>query len=97
MSFVYFHFFFTYTICKVLACIVSLGGILMFLENEDDLQEEHDDDEDEGIELKTISISDSIKMRREQREKRNKEFEDKLKVLQDKTDRLKRELGYSDD
>lgn len=94
MSFVYFHFFFTYTICKVLACIVSLGGILMFLEKEDDLQEEHDDDEDEGIELKTISISDYVKMRKEQRRQEQEEFEKKLKVLQDKTKRLKKELGY---
>lgn len=67
----------------------------MFVEKEDDLQEEeHDDDEDEGIELKTITIEDYVKLRREQRRQEQEEFEKKLKVLQDKTKRLKKELGY---
>ena len=35
-------------------------------------------------------------MRREQRKQEQAEFEAKLKVLQEKTDRLKRELGYKD-
>ncbi|MGM2467156.1 hypothetical protein [Bacillus cereus group sp. BceL033] len=35
-------------------------------------------------------------MRREQRKQEQQVFEDKLKVLQEKTDRLKRELGYKD-
>ncbi|PGX07745.1 hypothetical protein [Bacillus sp. AFS033286] len=65
----------------------------MFLEKEDDLQEEEHDD-DEGREFKTISIEDYVKMRREQRKKEQKEFEEKLKVLKEKTDRLKKELGY---
>ncbi|EEK80198.1 hypothetical protein COE58_09130 [Bacillus cereus] len=65
----------------------------MFLEKEDDFQEEEHDD-DEGRELKTISIAEYVKMRREQRKKEQKEFEDKLKVLKEKTDRLKKELGY---
>lgn len=66
-------------------------GFLMFLENEDDLQEE-DHDDDEGRELKTISIAEYVKMRREKRKKEQKEFEDKLKVLKEKIDRLKKEL-----
>lgn len=66
----------------------------MFVEKEDDLQEEHNDDEDEGREFKTITIEDYVKLRREQRKKEQEEFEKKLKVLQDKTKRLKKELGY---
>ncbi len=45
-------------------------------------------------ELKTFTISESVKMKREQREQRNKEYEDKLKVLKEKTDQLKKDLGY---
>ncbi|MED0872670.1 hypothetical protein [Bacillus mobilis] len=63
----------------------------MFLENEDDFQEE-DHDDDEGRELKTISIAEYVKMRREKRKKEQKEFEDKLKVLKEKIDRLKKEV-----
>lgn len=33
-------------------------------------------------------------MKREQRKQRNQQYEEKLKVLQDKADRLKKELGY---
>ncbi|MCU4954493.1 hypothetical protein OCD81_27850 [Bacillus paranthracis] len=67
----------------------------MFVEKEDDLQEEeHDDDEDEGIELKTITIEDYVKLRREQRKKEQEEFEAKLKVLKDRTAKLKKDLGY---
>ncbi len=65
----------------------------MSLNEEDNFLEE---DEDEGIELKTIPIADYVKMRREQRKQEQQVFEDKLKVLQEKTDRLKRELGYKD-
>ncbi|HDR7755473.1 hypothetical protein ACQVQT_25085 [Bacillus paranthracis] len=70
----------------------------MSLNEEDNFLEE---DEDEGIELKTIPISEYVKLRREQRkqEQRKQEqqaFEDKLKVLKEKTARLKRELGYKE-
>nr|WP_312753423.1 hypothetical protein [Bacillus mobilis] len=64
--------------------------------NEEDNFLEEDEDDDEGIELKTIPISEYVKMRREQRKQEQQVFEDKLKVLKEKTDRLKRKLGYKD-
>ncbi|MGE6541473.1 hypothetical protein [Bacillus luti] len=50
----------------------------MFLEKEDDFQEEEHDD-DEGRELKTISIAEYVKMRREQRKKEQKSLKINLK------------------
>ncbi|HFK1477112.1 MULTISPECIES: hypothetical protein [Bacillus cereus group] len=64
----------------------------MSLNEEDNFLE--DEDDDEGIELKTIPISEYVKLRREQRKQEQAEFEAKLKVLKEKTDRLKKELGY---
>ncbi|WP_270339896.1 hypothetical protein [Bacillus mobilis] len=58
------------------------------------LFEEENEEQNEIEELKTFSIEESVKMRREQSKQRNKEYEEKLKVLQEKTDRLKKELGY---
>lgn len=66
----------------------------MSLNEEDNFLEEEDDDE--GIELKTIPISEYVKLRREQRKQEQQVFEDKLKVLKEKTDRLKQKLGYKD-
>lgn len=67
----------------------------MFLTEEDDLYDEAaDDDDDEGIELKTLSIADYVKLRREQRKQEQAEFEKKLKVLKDRTEQLKKDLGY---
>ncbi len=44
----------------------------------------------------TPLIAESVKLQREKREQEQKAFENKLKVLQEKTARLKRELGYKD-
>lgn len=66
----------------------------MFFTEEDDLLEEDIDDDDEGIELKTIPLSEYVKLRREQRQQEQKEFEEKLKVLQERTKKLKKDLGY---
>lgn len=71
------------------------GGTFMLFNEEDDLlEEEVADDDDEGIELKTIPISEYVKLRREQRKQEQAEFEAKLKVLQEKTKKLKKDLGY---
>ncbi|MFA2839692.1 hypothetical protein AB1I77_00230 [Bacillus paranthracis] len=59
-------------------------------------EEKENEEQDEIEELKTFTISDYVKMRREQRKQEQQVFEDKLKVLQEKTDRLKRDLGYKD-
>ncbi|HDR4715849.1 TPA: hypothetical protein R3D77_003961 [Bacillus cereus] len=59
-------------------------------------EEKEHEEQDEIEELKTFTISDYVKLRKEQRKKDQEEFEKKLKVLQEKTDRLKRELGYKD-
>ena len=53
----------------------------MSLNEEDNFLEE---DEDEGIELKTIPIAEYVKLRREQRKQEQQVFEDKLKVLKEK-------------
>ncbi|MCU5305759.1 hypothetical protein OB974_00340 [Bacillus cereus] len=66
----------------------------MSLNEEDNFLEDKDDDE--GIELKTIPIAEYVKQQRERRKQEQKEFEDKLKVLKEKTARLKRVLGYKD-
>lgn len=58
------------------------------------LDEKENAEQNELEELTTYSISESVKMKRAQREKRNKEYEDKLKVLKEKTDQLKQDLGY---
>lgn len=78
MSFVHFSFLFTYTVIGWEPSYVLLGGISMFLEKEDDFQEEEHDD-DEGRELKTISIAEYVKMRREQRKKNKKSLKINLK------------------
>ncbi|OAN52965.1 hypothetical protein [Sphingobium sp. TCM1] len=48
----------------------------------------------EKKETKTFTIEDGVKMKREKRLKEQKEFEEKLKVLKEKTRKLKKELGY---
>ncbi|KXI52288.1 MULTISPECIES: hypothetical protein [Bacillus cereus group] len=60
------------------------------------LFEEEDEEQDELEELKTVTIEEYVKIRREQSKQRKQAFEDKLKVLKEKTARLKRELGYKD-
>lgn len=70
----------------VKSCI-TLGGTFM-LEGKEN-EEQHAIEE-----LQTFTISESVKLKRAQRDKRNKEYEDKLKVLKEKTDQLKKELGY---
>lgn len=59
-------------------------------------EEKENEEQDEIEELKTIPISEYVKLRREQRKQEQQIFEAKLKVLKEKTDRLKRELGYKD-
>ncbi|HHB1889152.1 TPA: hypothetical protein ACOQ40_005571 [Bacillus cereus] len=58
------------------------------------LDEKENEEQTEIEELQTFTIEESVKMRREQSKQRNKEYEEKLKVLKDKADRLKKELGY---
>lgn len=64
-----------------------LGGTFMLDETENEEQYEEK-------ETKTFTIEDGVKMKREQRLKEQKEFEEKLKVLKEKTRKLKKELGY---
>lgn len=66
---------------------VTLGGTFM-------LEEKENEEQHEIEELKIYSISESVQMKREQRKQRNQQYEEKLKVLQDKADQLKKELGY---
>lgn len=58
------------------------------------LEDKENEEQNEIEELQTFTISESVKMKRAEREKRNKEYEDKLKVLKEKTDQLKKDLGY---
>lgn len=67
--------------------LALLGGTFM-------LDEKENEEQTEIEELQTFTIEESVKMRREQSKQRNKEYEEKLKVLKDKADRLKKELGY---
>lgn len=55
---------------------------------------EEKEEDNEIVELKTFTIEESVKMKRAQRKKEQEEFEAKLKVLQDRTDKLKKDLGY---
>ncbi|CAI8830518.1 MULTISPECIES: hypothetical protein [Bacillus] len=68
----------------------------MSLNDEDNFLEEEttEEDDDEGIELKTITIAEYVKQQRERRKQEQQVFEDKLKVLKERTERLKKELGY---
>ena len=54
-----------------------LGGTFMF-------EEKENEEQDEIEELKTFTIADYVKLRREQRKQEQAEFESKLKVLQEK-------------
>ncbi|HGI1102883.1 TPA: hypothetical protein ACJP3L_001743, partial [Streptococcus pyogenes] len=67
------------------SCIT--GGTFMFEEKENEVQ-------DETEETKTFTIEDGVKMHREKRLREQKEFEEKLKVLKEKTRKLKKDLGY---
>ncbi|HDR8323992.1 TPA: hypothetical protein QC175_005710 [Bacillus cereus] len=58
------------------------------------LEEKENEEQDEIEELKTFSISESIKMRREKSKQRKQEYEEKLQVLQEKIDKLKKESEY---
>ncbi|EJR51983.1 TPA: hypothetical protein ACGW5B_000031 [Bacillus paranthracis] len=60
------------------------------------LFEEEDEEQYEIEELKTVTIKESVQMKREQSKQRKQDFEEKLKVLKEKISRLKRELGYKD-
>ncbi|BCD33059.1 hypothetical protein BC30102_p803 (plasmid) [Bacillus cereus] len=57
-------------------------------------QEEHEE-QHEIEELQTYSIEESIQMKREQSKERNKQYEEKLKVLKEKVDKLKKENTLS--
>jgi len=58
--------------------------------DQNELEEEEEDD-DEGREFKTIPISEAVKLQKMERDKRNKEFYEKLDKLKEKTARLKKE------
>lgn len=53
--------------------------------------EEEDEEEDEGREFKTISIAEAVKLQKAARDRRNREFHEKLDKLKEKTARLKEE------
>ncbi|WP_283749699.1 hypothetical protein [Bacillus mycoides] len=53
----------------------------MFTEEQEDIEE-----------IQTFSIEESVQMKREQSKKRNKAYEDKLKVLKEKVAKLKKDL-----
>ena len=59
-------------------------------------EEKENEEQDEIEELKTFTIADYVKLRREQRKQDQAEFRSKTKSPPRKTDRLKRELGYKD-
>lgn len=52
----------------------------------------NNNENDEIEEIKLISIEESIKLRKIARDKRNKEFNDKLAKLQARTEELKQQL-----
>ncbi|BCD33058.1 hypothetical protein BC30102_p802 (plasmid) [Bacillus cereus] len=56
------------------------------------LEEKEDEKQYELEELKTYSIEESVKMKRAQSKERNKQYEEKLKVLKEKVDKLKKDL-----
>jgi len=60
-------------------------------EEEKDKLEDQEDDDNEIEELKTFSIEESVKIRKAERDQRNKEFHEKLDKLKEKTARLKKE------
>lgn len=64
-----------------------LGGTFM-------LEEKENEEQHEIEELKTFTIEDGVKMNREKRLKEQQEFEEKLKVLKERTKKLKKDLGY---
>lgn len=49
---------------------------------------------DEISDFEFLSIEESVKRKKEQRNKRNKEFNDKLAKLQARTEELKKQLNY---
>lgn len=57
-------------------------------------EEKENEVPDETEETKTFTIEDGVKMHREKRLREQKEFEEKLKVLKEKTRKLKKDLGY---
>ncbi|HDR4422893.1 TPA: hypothetical protein QCU60_004335 [Bacillus cereus] len=60
-------------------------------EEEKDKLEDQEEDDNEIEELKTFSIEESVKIRKAERDQRNKEFHEKLDKLKEKTARLKKE------
>ncbi len=70
---------------NVLVDSFILGGTFMLEEKENAEQKEIE-------ELKTYSISEYVKMRKEKSKERNQQYEEKLKVLKEKVDKLKKDL-----
>ncbi|HHB1888877.1 hypothetical protein PDN14_26905 [Bacillus cereus group sp. Bc222] len=58
--------------------------------DQNELESEEEED-DEGREFKTIPIAEAVKLQRAERDRRNKEFHEKLDKLKEKTARLKKE------
>lgn len=56
-----------------------------------DVESEEEEDDDEGREFKTISIADAVKLRKAERDRRNKEFHEKLDKLKARTAELKKD------
>ncbi|MGR5861577.1 hypothetical protein ACT7CY_13990 [Bacillus pacificus] len=63
--------------------------------NEDKDQNELEEDDDEGREFKTIPISEAVRLQKLERDRRNKEFHEKLDKLKEKTAKLKRNITKS--
>lgn len=80
-------FLFVHTYNVLVKSCITLGGTFM-------LEGKGKEEQDEIEELKTYSISEYVKMRKEKSKERNKHYEEKLKVLKEKTDRLKKQIDY---
>ncbi len=74
-------FVFLLHILLLVGSLRILGGTFMFTEEQEDIEE-----------IQTFSIEESVQMKREQSKKRNKAYEDKLKVLKEKVAKLKKDL-----
>lgn len=55
--------------------------------------ESEEEEDDEGREFKTIPIAEAVRLQKMERDRRNKEFHEKLDKLKAKTDRLKKEYN----
>lgn len=55
-------------------------------------KDQHELEEDDGEEIKLISISESIKIRKRISKERREQYERELAVLEERSDRLKKQI-----